>query len=342
MTRPRWTLSVVVVAVVMAVPGAAMLQALAKTEPAVVDAAAADPVIAAVGDMVCHRGHKEGPIRPDKYGECRYTKVSDIVANGDYDAFLALGDLQYLQGDYDRFMKYYDPSYGRVKNITQPVPGNHEHYTPGAAGYFRYFGARAHPPKGYYSYDLGEWHMVALDSQLCKNKTWYPDKGYVHDLPGWGCRPGDPQYEWLKKDLAENADAECTLAYMHHPMFKWSYWAIRKTDRIQKPLLKLLYEYGADVVLTGHWHNYQRFDTMNPEGEVDPMGAAEFIVGTGGDTYGPLPKREQPTGLLEVHDGSYGVLEMTLHPDSYDWDFISAEGEPPYSDPGSAECHGAP
>lgn len=312
-----------------------------ESSPSPTEASASDdPVIAAVGDMVCTRGHKEGAERAPQYGKCRYEKVSDIVADGNYDAFLALGDEQYLRGQYANFMRWYDPSYGRVKNITYPIPGNHEYYTPGAAGYYRYFGKRAHGAPGYYSFDLGEWHVVALNSQLCKNKTWYPDTGYVHNLPGWGCHAGSPEYRWLERDLTQHDDAACTMALMHHPMYKWSYWDLRDDHRIQKSLLKLLDAHGADVVLTGHWHNYQRFAPMNPRGHTDPNGAAEFIVGTGGDTYNPPPKNmPEPEGLEFFNDGSYGILQMTLHPDSYDWKFVAAAGEDPVDDAGTAPCH---
>ena len=318
------------------------------------EASGGDPVIATVGDMVCHRGPQEGPNRNiKKYGECVYDKVSDLVVEGDYDAFLALGDLQYLRGALDRFNRYYDPAYGRVKDITYPVPGNHEYYTfehgRWGDGYYRYFGQAAHPPRGYYSFDVGDWHVVALNSQLCKEKSWLPRVQYVRGLPGDGCRPGDPQYEWLKRDLAAHPNTEyaCTLAYMHHPLFKWSYWPIRKTDRVQRPLWRLLRTAGADVVLAGHWHNYQRFEPINTRGEPSDKGMAEFIVGTGGDFYNPLPTEEagayggeqpKPEGLAAADWGTHGILEMTLHPDSYDYRFITAEGEEPFEDSGSAEC----
>lgn len=298
------------------------------------------PVVAAVGDMVCNRGTKEGPNRAPKYGLCDSMAVSDIVVDGSYDAFFALGDEQYLRGSYQHFTGYYDPSYGRVKDITYPILGNHEHYTPGAAGYFEYFGPRAHPPTGYYSFDIGKWHVIALDTQLCKNKIWYRRTGMVYNLPGWGCKANSPQYQWLQQDLEANGDAACTMALMHHPMYKWSYWPIRKDHRIQKPFLKLLQQNGADVVLAGHWHDYQRFEPMNARGKTDPNGMAEFIVGTGGDTYSPLPtKMPKPVGLAVAHDGSYGVLQMTLHPESYDWQFVTAAGEPAFRDSGSAQCH---
>ena len=297
MRRQQLTVTAVVAALFAALLALPASSQDATPSPAADAASSSDPVIAAVGDLVCTRGHKEGAERAPEYGRCKYQKVSDLIVNGDYDAFFALGDNQYLRGQYSNFMRWYDPSYGRAMDITYPIPGNHEYYTPHAAGYYRYFGKRAHGPHGYYSFDLGQWHIVALNSQLCKNKTWYPKTGYVHNLPGWGCYGGSPEYQWLEKDLKANRDATCTMALMHHPMYKWSYWDIRKEHRIQKPLLKLLYRYGGDVVLAGHWHNYQRFAPMNPRGHTDPNGAAEFIIGTGGDTYNPPPKKmPKPTG----------------------------------------------
>ena len=176
-------------------------QALDEASPTPASNASKDPVIAAVGDMVCNSGPEEGPDRAPKYGLCEYMAVSDIVANGSYDAFFALGDEQYLRGSYQHFTDFYDPSYGRVMGITYPIPGNHEHYTPDAAGYFEYFGERAHPPTGYYSFDIGKWHVVALDTQLCKNKIWYRTTGMVHNLPGWGARRTAPSTSGCSETL---------------------------------------------------------------------------------------------------------------------------------------------
>ncbi|MEX0832896.1 MAG: metallophosphoesterase [Actinomycetota bacterium] len=332
-----------------------LLLFVAPADPAAqTDAQSGSPRIAAVGDLVCHRGPLEGPNRNiERYGECVYPLVSDLVVEGDYDAFLPLGDLQYLQGDLERFNRYYDPSYGRVKNITRPVPGNHEYYTREkgmwGAGYYSYFGPRSHPPHGYYSYNLGDWHLIALNSQLCKEKSWLPRLEYVRGLPGDGCRPGDPEFEWLKRDLARhpNDEYKCTLAYMHHPLFKWSYYDVRETDRVQRPLWRLLRAAGVDVVLAGHWHNYQRFEPLNTKGEVSDKGIVEFIVGTGGDFYNPLPEKgagayvahqPKPEGLAAAAGQTHGILEMTLNPTGYDYEFITAEGQPEYEDAGSTDC----
>jgi len=328
-------------------------QAPADESPSPTTAAAADaPVIAATGDMVCNRGPKEGPIRNiEKYGLCEYMTVSDLVVDGDYDAFFALGDLQYLRGSLEKFRTFYDESYGRVKDITVPVPGNHEYYTRTdgmwGAGYYTYFGKAAHPPNGYYSQDIGDWHVITLNTQLCKEKSWLPRFGMIHGLPGDGCRPGDPQYEWLQRDLASHPNSEyaCTMAVMHHPLFKWSYWPLRKTDRVQRPLWRLLMRAGADVALAGHQHDYQRFEPLNTRGELSDKGMAQFISGLGGDTYQQIAKegawnyQPKPTGLAAVQGSSYGILEMTLNPEGYDFRFVTAEGQEPFEDSGSADCH---
>lgn len=300
---------------------------------------------------MCNRGHREGPDRDfEKYGTCSYEKVSDLVVDGNYEAFLALGDLQYLRGGLEKFRTLYDPAYGRVKDITWPVPGNHENYTRTdglwGAGYYAYFGAIAHPPTGWYSKDIGGWHVIMLNSQLCKEKSWLPQIGMIHDIPHSGCRAGSEQYDWLKQDLAAHPNSEypCTLAAFHHPLFKWSYWPLRKTDRVQRPLWRLLRNHGADVVLNGHQHGYQRFEPLNTRGELSDKGMAEFIVGTGGDTYQQVAEPghwnyvPKPTGLASVQGNSYGILEMTLGTDGYSWNFKTAEGEPEFSDSGSADC----
>lgn len=309
------------------------------------------PHIAAVGDMVCHRGAKEGPNRNiDKWGTCDSMAVSQLVLDGNYRAFLALGDLQYLRGDIERYRKFYDETFGRVKDITMPVAGNHEYYTYAngrwADGYYTYFGAQAHPPHGYYSTNIDGWHVIVLNSQLCKEKSWLPRVGYVHGLPGDGCRPGDPQYEWLARDLRDHPNSEyaCTLAAFHHPLFKWTEWAKRETDVIQRPLWRLLDRRGVDLVLNGHQHNYQRFEPMHANGQPSEDGISEFIVGTGGDTYGPFPEGDswdgepKPGGLVALEGQTYGVLDLTLGTDSYDWEFVTADGHPEFEDSGSADC----
>jgi hypothetical protein len=233
---------------------------------------------------------------------------------------LTLGDNAYEDGSPEDFADCYEPSWGRYKDRTKPTPGNHEYYSRGAEGYFGYFGeAAGEPGKGYYSYDLGAWHIVALNSNC--------------EFVG-GCYAGDPQVRWLKTDLADNR-RNCTLAYFHHPLFTSGRY--RPGIPEVKPLWEALYAAGADVVLNGHDHNYQRFALQNPDGEADPeRGIREFVVGTGGRSHYPILA---PIANSEVHnDDTYGVLKLTLRPKGYDWQFVPVEGQT-FTDTGSARCH---
>lgn len=234
---------------------------------------------------------------------------------------VTLGDHAYPDGSVEDFANCYDPTWGRYKARTKPVPGNHEYEEdPGAAPYFDYFGAAAgEPGRGYYSYDLGGWHVVALNS-MC-------------DEVG-GCDGGSPQIRWLESDLAANGDGECTLAYFHHPLFNSGKHG--EYERRTQPIWEVLHDHGADVVLSAHDHNYQRFAPQDPDGRADPArGIRQFVVGTGGgDRY----EIEDPVKNSEANsDGAYGVLKLTLEPGSYAWEFVPVSGEA-FSDSGEAGC----
>jgi Calcineurin-like phosphoesterase len=231
---------------------------------------------------------------------------------------LTLGDNAYEDGTAQNFEECYEPSWGQFKERTRPIPGNHDYETEGASAYFHYFGkAAGDPSKGYYSYDLGQWHIVALNSN-CEDV---------------GCKTSSPQLRWLEADLAKDANT-CTLAYFHYPLF--SSGKYRPGIREVKPLWDALYAAHADVVLNGHDHNYQRFAPQNPNGEADPEGGIrEFVVGTGGKSHYPILG---PIANSEVYnDETYGVLKLTLRPERYQWRFIPVEGET-FTDSGSARC----
>jgi hypothetical protein len=241
---------------------------------------------------------------------------------------LTLGDNAYPDGTAEDFRECYEPSWGQFKERTKPIPGNHDYETEGASAYFDYFGvdyfgdAAGDPDEGYYSYDLGSWHIVALNSNC--------GEGEVR------CGPDSAQRKWLEEDLTANAgEGQCTLAYMHHPRFS-SGEEHGSTPQLE-PLWEALYEGGADVVLSGHEHNYERFAPQDPEGRADPQrGIRQFVVGTGGMSHYPIL---DPIANSEVHsDESYGVLKLTLNPHSYEWQFVPVEGET-FSDSGSARCH---
>jgi acid phosphatase type 7 len=232
---------------------------------------------------------------------------------------MAVGDLAYPDGSKENF-QCYGKTWGRVKTRTRPSPGNHEFRAAGATPYFEYFGAAAGDPKtGYYSYELGAWHIIVLNSE-CK------DVG--------GCEAGSPQETWLRLDLAAHPVA-CTLAYWHKPLF--SSGGAHGNDLTVKPLWQALYEANADLIIGGHDHDYERFAPQTPDGEADPArGIREFVVGTGGKNHRPFG---EPKPNSEVRDATaFGVLKLTLKPKGYDWQFIPEAGKS-FTDSGSGTCH---
>ena len=250
--------------------------------------------------------------------------TAELLGSIDGATVLTLGDNAYPDGAAEDFRECHEPTWGQFKERTRPTPGNHDYETEGASAYFDYFGkAAGNPDEGYYSYDLGSWHIVALNSNC--------GEGEVR------CGPGSAQTEWLKDDLAANTDeGQCTLAYMHHPRF--SSGVKHGSIANMEPLWEALYEAGAEVVLSGHEHNYERFAPQDPEGRVDPQrGIRQFVVGTGGGgSYYPIL---DPLPNSEVHnDESYGVLKLTLNSKSYKWRFIPVEGKI-FGDSGSAPCN---
>jgi hypothetical protein len=273
-------------------------------------------VVAAAGDIACDPSSSSFNGGVGTTGACRQKAVSDLVANGGVDAFLPLGDLQYESGTFDAFMASYHPSFGRLKAITYPAVGNHEYLTSGAAGYFQYFGAAAQG--GYYSFDLGAWHLIAVNSNCGK---------------AGGCGEGSSQLNWLKADLAAHKTA-CTLAYWHHPRFSSG---THGNDAAMEPVWRALWSAGADVVLNGHDHVYERFARQTPTGAVDPArGIQQFTVGTGGKG---LTSIGNPIANSEVrHDKTFGVLKLTLFPSGYEWRFVPEAGKT-FTDSGSVECH---
>ncbi len=232
------------------------------------------------------------------------------------------GDNAYPYGTDEDFENCYEPTWGRHKARTKPSVGNHDYKTSSAKGYFEYFGAAAgDPQEGYYSYELGSWHVVALNSN-CEEVR---------------CGPGSPQTRWLKEDLAANEDARCTLAYMHHPRFSSGEKHGSTGGGVEK-LWEVLYEADTDVVFSGHEHNYERFSPQDPQGRADPQrGIRQFVVGTGGG--GGEAQISDPIANSEVRiDDTDGVLKFTLQPKSYEWEFVPVKGES-FTDSGSAQCH---
>lgn len=225
------------------------------------------------------------------------------------------GDNAYPDGTVSEFIDCYDPSWGRHKARTYPSAGNHDYHTDGATGYFDYFGPVAgEPGKGYYSYDLGSWHIIVLNSNIRVSA-------------------GSEQEQWLRADLAAHPVA-CTLAYWHEPRF--SSGDQHGSSVSIQPLWQALYDYSADVVLNGHEHNYERFAPQDPQGVADPVrGIREFVVGSGGRNHYEITTTIANSEVQ--NDDTYGVLKLTLHPDSYSWEFIPVAGGT-FSDIGTAPC----
>ena len=228
-------------------------------------------------------------------------KTAELVERIDPDAVLTLGDNAYESGTREEFRRCYDPSWGRFRNRTYPVPGNHDYRTPGAAGYFAYFGKRAGAMgKAYYSFDLGGWHLIALDTNV--------DVSADSD-----------QLRWLRADLASD-DHLCELAFFHHP--RWS-GSRHDSQQFVQPLWEVLAEEGVDVVLAGNDHNYQRFFKLDAQGGRDEDGVRSFVVGTGGASHYPTDDVED---RVRDEDDMFGVLALSLRRTSYDFEFVPAGG----------------
>ncbi|HKP88815.1 MAG TPA: Ig-like domain-containing protein [Thermoleophilaceae bacterium] len=235
----------------------------------------------------------------------------------------ALGDLAYASAPGEDPFKYcYDPTWGQFKARTMPVPGNHEYEeSPGAANYFSYWGAAGAGATGdgYYSYDVGAWHVIALNSS--------------NNCSPVACDALSAQFSWLVTDLATHP-AKCTLAYFHHPRFS----AYTGTNANVKPLWQALYDGGADLVLGGHAHNYERFRPVDPDGTPnESAGITEIVAGTGGRNHHGFFTAPGPNTVVR-DDQTFGILDLRLEPTGWSWEFLPAAGGT-FTDAGSADCH---
>ncbi|MDQ1288704.1 MAG: acid phosphatase type 7 [Actinomycetota bacterium] len=249
-------------------------------------------------------------------GDSATTKLLEKIPGTIFTA----GDTSQDDGEPQQYEECVDPTWGTFKNRLRPAPGNHDYFTEDAAGYFGYFGKSAGVKgKGYYSYDLGNWHVVALNSNC--------------DKIG-GCGEGSAQERWLRADLAAN-DKPCTAAYWHHSLFTSS---DHEPEKAVKPLFAALYDNGAEIVMNGHNHVYERFAPQDPDGSRDnAKGIRQFTVGTGGGgehyAFGTI----QDNSEVRNND-TYGVLKLTLKPDGYSWAFVPVEGGD-FTDSGKGSCH---
>ena len=268
-----------------------------------------DPVLLAVGDIGdCNTDNDE-----------KIAKLMEKIPG----TIALLGDTVYENGTWEEFMNCFDPAWGKLKSRIKPAVGNHEYHTKNAESYFRYFGKSAGDfGKGYYSYNLGTWHIIALNSQICA-----VDKNCINS----------EQIRWLIKDLEKYKSYKCTLAYRHHPRFSSG---ANSSDVALGPFWEILYKNGVDVILSGHDHDYERFAPQTPQGIKDEIyGIRSFVVGTGGKSLEDFSKNANNS---EVRNNlSYGILKLSLGLGKYSWEFLPTE-EKTFSDNGEGICHDAP
>ena len=286
-------------------------------------------VVAAAGDIACDPADAgyHGGLGTAK--TCRQMYTSDLLVAGTWDAVLPLGDNQYDCGGLLAFQQSYAASWGRVDpSIVHPVPGDGEYATSGgtdcssagdAAGYYSYFGSAAGSPgQGYYSYDVGDWHLIALNAQC----THVP------------CKKNSAQEKWLVADLQAHTNL-CTLVYWHQPHFSSAKGG--GTGKVAQ-FWTDIYSHGADVLLNAHAHIYERFAPMDPTGAVDPVtGVRQFTVGTGGKSHGKIATILPSSESRDV--STFGILKLTLDSASYSWEFMPAAGTGTFTDSGSYPCH---
>jgi hypothetical protein len=284
-----------------------------------------DPVIVAAGDIACSTSDPAYNNGAGTATACRHRATSELVLAQGSTAVLTLGDHQYNLATLDQFTRSYDPTWGRVKSLTRPVPGNHEYAVANAGGYYGYFGSRAgNPSLGYYSYDIGSWHLVALNSNCSPASQWRPG----------GCAAGSTQERWLRQDLAAHPN-RCTLAYWHHPRYSSGHGG---DGTFVAGLWQALYDGRADVVLSSHSHDYERFAKQNNAATAETVrGLRQFVVGTGGVNFTSVPATRHVYSHL-IQNTSFGVLKLTLRPGSYDWQFLPIPGHG-FTDSGTGFCH---
>jgi len=237
----------------------------------------------------------------------------------------AAGDLAYEKGTYEEFENCYQPTWGRFKKRTKPAPGNHEYNGSDALGYFRYWGTQAgDPEKGYYSFELGSWHIIVLNTN-CETK------------PLGGCGEGSPEEIWLREDLA--AHPGCLLAFGHSALFSSGLSTKHSRHKELRPFWKDLYAAHADLILAGHEHSYERFAPQDPDGNADPtQGIRQITVGTGGRSHTFLGFAQDNSEVR--NSDTFGVLKLTLSAGEFKWEFVPEAGKT-FRDSGKGACHNA-
>ena len=298
----------------------------ASTQPAPADSpASGDPVVVAAGNIACDPAEKpmDEELRESSGPVCQANATADLAASLRPAAVLALGDLQYDDGTLEKFQSSYGLTWGRLRRITHPVPGHKEYLDAmsgrPAGGYFAYFkSAAGEPGRGWYSFNVGRWHVIALNSEC--------------DEIG-GCTEYSPQLRWLRADLEANRQ-RCKLAYWNRPRFSSGQHGGQTT---LAAFWHELYAGGVDVVLNGRAYDYERFAPQDPVGQRDLVrGIRQFVVGTGGRHLEGFEKIQRNSEKRTA--AAYGVLQLTLRPDRYEWRFVPTTPEG-FTDAGAAKCH---
>ena len=283
--------------------------------------------VGAVGDIACDQSNQYFNNGNGVGEKCRHRAVYDLLRSWPLDAFLMLGDGQYETGQFGSWAASYDRTFGNLRPITYPAAGNHDYLAlpRDGTGYFDYWngpgnftGQAGDRDKGYFSFDLGSWHIITLNTNCSK---------------AGGCQTGSPQERWLRADLQKNPRA-CTMAFFHHPLFSGGGEG-SATRAIA--IWRALDDFGVEVVLGGHNHDYERFRMQTESGAPDPSGGIrEFVVGTGGKNL--IPFIRNAAGTVVRNDTTYGALQMTLRNRSYSWKFEPVLGKT-FRDAGTADCH---
>jgi len=310
--------------VLMVVGASAMVTVVATPVGATATAiapASGDPVIAAAGDIAC------GPSDPNYKGgkgtptACRQKYTSNLLVGAGLTAVLTLGDNMQSDPSPTGFSTVFNPTWGRVKAIIHPEAGNHDYGYSGAKGYFGYFGGAAgDSSKGYYAFNIGAWHVLAINSNCTK-------------ITG-GCGAGGAQEQWVRADLAANTTMQCTLAFFHHPRYSSGYGS---NNASMSTIFQDLYNARADVVLSGHSHDYERFAPQDNASHLDNQrGITQFVVGTGGSFFTGFGTVKPNSQLRQ--NSTFGVLQLTLHPSSFSWRFEPEAGKT-WTDTGTRACH---
>jgi acid phosphatase type 7 len=301
-----WLAAITITATVTIAFGSSQIKARANTQAST--QASTETTLIAAGDIASCT--ETGDEQTAKLIQNILEKTSATVA--------ALGDLVYPTGKLETYKNCYGPSWGQFLKQTKAAIGNHDYSGGTSQDYTAYFGAAAGPnPEHYYSYDLGKWHVIVLNSNC-----WAVG----------GCETGSKQYKWLQSDLTKNPN-NCTLAYWHHPRFSS---ALHGNNEFMQDVWALLANSSVELVLNGHDHDYERFAPLNAAGKPSEKGTREFVVGTGGKNEYPFLITKPGSQVRKT--GVFGVLELKLKTSSYDWKFVPVAGKT-FTDSGSTNCH---